>query len=46
MDWCWRGGGGGELIGINSWMLWPGAIHEIRDHEYVLVHLTHTDELL
>jgi len=28
---------GEELIGINNILLWPTAVHEIRDHEYVLV---------
>ncbi len=30
--------GGEELIGINNLLLWPGMIHEIRDHDCVLVY--------
>jgi len=36
--------GGEELIGINNWLLWPGAVHEIRDHDYVLVYEMTADE--
>ena len=37
--------GGEELIGINSILLWPGAIHEIRGQDYVLVYEMTADEV-
>jgi len=37
--------GGEELIGINAFLLWPAQIHEIRDHDYVLVYEMTPDEV-
>jgi ABC-type branched-subunit amino acid transport system substrate-binding protein len=36
--------GGEELIGVNNIMLWPAAIHEIREEEYTPVFEMSADE--
>jgi ABC-type branched-subunit amino acid transport system substrate-binding protein len=36
--------GGKELIGINNILLWPGMVHEIRDHDCVPVYEMTPDE--